>query len=194
MRQLPQDMHEKILATSQLFADNGLDAVKIEDIAKVTGVPKATLYYYFKSKEEILIFIFNEILDKTEHTTRVAMQSEGSAADRLRAAITAHLGIFKDYPAASLALQMHLGRAMRRQVIGERMNTTLLEPIQRTLEAGAEDGSLRAFKHPYQVAVAILGAVTAAGINLIVDDRTSSPESAVLDVVGFILQGISVTK
>src|SRR6187551_2339934 len=113
MRELPNGMREKLLNAAQLFADQGLDATKMEEIAATTGVPKATLYYYFKSKEDILAFLFAEILDEVGRAIDSALQTGGTAADRLRAAILAHLRVFEEYPAASRALQFDLGRAAR---------------------------------------------------------------------------------
>ncbi len=34
----------------------------MEDLAEVTGVPKATLYYYFEGKEAILAHLFGQFL------------------------------------------------------------------------------------------------------------------------------------
>lgn len=36
------------------FADKGFDAARVDDIAQDAGVNKALIYYYFKSKEDIL--------------------------------------------------------------------------------------------------------------------------------------------
>lgn len=41
-----------------VFKDKGLEGAKIDEIARVAGFGKATLYYYFTSKEEI----FNALL------------------------------------------------------------------------------------------------------------------------------------
>ena len=104
MRPLPAAMREKVLAAAELFADRGLDATKMEDVAAATGVPKATLYYYFEGKEDILAFLFSEILDEVARAIDEAVSAEGTAAERLRAAIVAHLRVFETFPAASRAL------------------------------------------------------------------------------------------
>src|SRR5215218_7135276 len=113
MRTLPDGMRAKVLSAAQLFADFGLDATKMEDIAATTGVPKATLYYYFDGKEDLLAFLFAEVLDEVERAVRGAVEAEGAAVDRLRAAVVAHLRVFEAFPAASRALQFDLGRAAR---------------------------------------------------------------------------------
>ena len=191
MRPLPAGMREKVLAAAELFAEAGLDATKMEDIAAATGVPKATLYYYFEGKEDILAFLFNEILDEVGRAIDEALQASGTAADRLRAAITAHLRVFQDFPAASRALQFDLGRAARIPHIDERIEAAYRGPVRQLLEEGARDGSLRAVEHPRLVAVAILGAVTTVGINAITLGPPRPLDSIADDVIGFVLHGVS---
>ena len=191
MRPLPAGMREKVLAAAELFAEAGLDATKMEDIAAATGVPKATLYYYFEGKEDILAFLFNEILDEVGHAIDEALRAGGTAADRLRAAITAHLRVFQDFPAASRALQFDLGRAARIPHIDERIEAAYRGPVRQLLEEGARDGSLRAVEHPRLVAVAILGAVTTVGINAITLGPPRPLDSIADDVIGFVLHGVS---
>ncbi|SHM48601.1 transcriptional regulator, TetR family [Chitinophaga jiangningensis] len=48
-----------IQTAQQLFHQSGMGAVTMEEIARVAGMGKSTMYYYFKSKEEI----FNAALE-----------------------------------------------------------------------------------------------------------------------------------
>jgi TetR/AcrR family transcriptional regulator len=191
MRELPAGMRVKVLAAAGLFAEYGLDATKMEDIAAATGVPKATLYYYFAGKEDILTFLFSEILDEVARVTEEALRAEGTGADRLRAAVVAHLRIFEEYPAASQTLQFDLGRAARIPLINERIEAAYRRPIRSLLEQGVADGSFRPTKHPGLIAVAILGAVTTVGINAISLGHKRSLEEIADDLIGFVLQGVS---
>ena len=191
MRDLPAGMRVKVLAAAELFADYGLDATRMEDIAAATGVPKATLYYYFAGKEDILTFLFNEILDEVARVTEEALKSEGTGADRLRAAVVAHLRIFEEYPAASRTLQFDLGRAARIPLINERIEAAYRRPIRNLLQQGAADGSFRPIDHPGLIAVAILGAVTTVGINAISLGHKRPLEEIADDVLGFVMEGVS---
>jgi TetR/AcrR family transcriptional regulator len=191
MRALPAGMREKVLAAAELFAEHGLDATKMEDIAAATGVPKATLYYYFTGKEDILTFLFTEILDEVAAATDGALKTDGSGADRLRAAIVAHLRIFEKFPAASRTLQFDLGRAARIPIIDERVEAAYRGPIRRILEEGARDGSLRPTAHPRVIAIAILGAVTTVGINAISLGHSRSVEEIAEDIIAFVLLGVA---
>ncbi len=54
----------RILRTAEkIFSKVGFDAARVDDIAKEAGVNKALIYYYFKSKDEILDMLFNSLID-----------------------------------------------------------------------------------------------------------------------------------
>ena len=52
-----------IKAAIQLFSQKGYDATRVNDIASAANVNKALIYYYFKSKEDILDFMVQSLLD-----------------------------------------------------------------------------------------------------------------------------------
>lgn len=54
---------ERIIeAAKQLFSQKGYDATRVNDIASVANVNKALIYYYFKSKQDILDYMVNSLL------------------------------------------------------------------------------------------------------------------------------------
>lgn len=62
-------MKERIIQKgSELFHANGFTQTSIQDIVEALGVTKGTFYYYFTSKEELLMEIhlryINEVLEK----------------------------------------------------------------------------------------------------------------------------------
>jgi AcrR family transcriptional regulator len=65
------DARERIInAATQLFSQKGYDATRVNDIASTANVNKALIYYYFKSKEDILDFMVHSLL---ENTVSIAM-------------------------------------------------------------------------------------------------------------------------
>jgi len=57
---------EKILDTAtKIFARKGFDGARVDEIAQKAGVNKALIYYYFKSKEEILEEIMKRFLEES---------------------------------------------------------------------------------------------------------------------------------
>ncbi|HIE30743.1 TPA: TetR/AcrR family transcriptional regulator, partial [Candidatus Poribacteria bacterium] len=66
-----EDKKEFIIeASRELFARFGLKKTTMDEIAKKCGMSKATLYYYFKSKEDI----FRAVIDKEFNIFRGKME------------------------------------------------------------------------------------------------------------------------
>lgn len=49
-----------ILESSKLFLANGFRGTSVKEITEAAGIARGTLYWYFKSKEEILVTIFKK--------------------------------------------------------------------------------------------------------------------------------------
>lgn len=59
------DTRKKILkAALSIFSDYGYEGARMEKIASRVGINKASLYFHFKSKEDIFRDLFLSILDK----------------------------------------------------------------------------------------------------------------------------------
>lgn len=59
------DLEEQIIKKSfNLFLINGYEKTTIRQIAEAVGIGRGHLYYYFKKKEDILLFIYRKILNK----------------------------------------------------------------------------------------------------------------------------------
>jgi len=59
------DTKERIInAATELFLENGYEKTKMEDIAKKASLTKMMLYYYFRSKQDILKNILKNIFDQ----------------------------------------------------------------------------------------------------------------------------------
>ncbi|NLL68424.1 MAG: TetR/AcrR family transcriptional regulator [Clostridiaceae bacterium] len=50
-------------AAEDIFSEVGFDGARVDDIAKDAGVNKALIYYYFKSKNEILETLFSSLIE-----------------------------------------------------------------------------------------------------------------------------------
>jgi AcrR family transcriptional regulator len=58
----PSDTRQRILDTAlELFTEQGYDRTSLREIAEKLGVTKAALYYYFESKDDILLALHMRI-------------------------------------------------------------------------------------------------------------------------------------
>ncbi|MEW6614069.1 MAG: TetR/AcrR family transcriptional regulator [Thermodesulfobacteriota bacterium] len=79
---------EEILeAATMLFYEKGYQSTSMNDLANEMGLSKSAIYHYFRSKEEILVEIYEKtITDATNELSKLAT-SDKSTIDKLREAI-----------------------------------------------------------------------------------------------------------
>jgi TetR/AcrR family transcriptional regulator len=191
MRELPTPIATKLYAAAELIADQGFDHTKIDDIAEVSGVPKATLYYYFAGKEEILAFLLKDLLTMIAGEVAAAVAAPGTASDRLAGAIKAQLGVMLGNPAPCRALIGDLGRATRLPALATALTSAFFEPVERLLRDGAEDGSLRPVDDRLGTAVTIFGAVTVSGLMHAVQNTDPDIDQIATTISDLLLRGLS---
>jgi len=162
--QVPAKLASKLYGAAELIADRGIADAKIDEIAEAAGIPVATLYYYFRGKEEILAFLLGDLLDSIAGAVGVATSDPGSARDRLRWAVEAQMRVMLENPAACRALVGDLGRATRLPELASALETAFHKPLEQLLTEGVEDGSLRPTPDPSRAALSIFGAITVAGL------------------------------
>ena len=103
------DKRERILAAAErVFARRGFFASRVSEIAKDAGVADGTIYLYFKSKDDLLISLFENRMKQVNEALRAAIASEKSTLGRLRAFITTYLQLIHDEPAATEVLTIEL--------------------------------------------------------------------------------------
>lgn len=72
-------------AAEELFQKWGLNKTTMEDIAKQAGKGKSTLYYYFKSKEDIFTAVAMKEMNEIFRITTEAVENAHSAGEKLQA-------------------------------------------------------------------------------------------------------------
>lgn len=79
---------EAVLRTAaQMFNEKGFHATSLDDVAERLQITKPTLYYYIKSKDDILFECVRKGLEMLQSAIKAVGQSGGSAEDKLVAAI-----------------------------------------------------------------------------------------------------------
>jgi len=78
-------------AAAGVFRDRGFAATGMRDIARAADLSPGNLYYYFKSKADILYFCQDHSVGRMLEAARALRRRRLRPAERLRRAITAHL-------------------------------------------------------------------------------------------------------
>lgn len=74
----PKFVHRENIASAAqiLFMEKGIEATSMDDIAKAAGYSKATLYVYFKNKEEIVGVLVLESMKKLYACLSAALEQQ----------------------------------------------------------------------------------------------------------------------
>ena len=135
---------EEILdAAEKLFAAKGFDNTSTGDILDAVGIARGTLYYHFKSKEDILDGVIERITDRLMcDAGDIVRQKELPVLERLTKAIL------------SLNVESKIGHEIMEQVhrpqnalMHQKMQTALLTGINPILTELIEEGNQQGIFH-----------------------------------------------
>jgi AcrR family transcriptional regulator len=86
MRTGGDETKRKILEVAEgLFSEKGFDGASVGMIADAVGINKGLIYYHFKNKDDILISLFQSVIDElAEHLRDTPPQGGASLKDKLR--------------------------------------------------------------------------------------------------------------
>jgi AcrR family transcriptional regulator len=86
------NMKEKIRSVAiELFFRKGYFATSMSDIARGCGIQKASIYYHYGSKEELLFSILNSTIDDLMAYLESRLSGVKGVEARMRAAIRSHV-------------------------------------------------------------------------------------------------------
>lgn len=96
----PQSVHRKniSMAAEKLFMEKGIEATSMNEIAKESGYSKATLYVYFKDKEELVGVLVLESMQKLYDYIHLAVASKRDTRECYMEICHAMLKYQEEYP------------------------------------------------------------------------------------------------
>lgn len=95
----PPAKREILRAALTLFAERGLAATSIRDIADESGYTNPALYRHFAGKDELALHLFETCHARVWRVCADALASQSGFAPKLDAYVVAWLGLFDDEPA-----------------------------------------------------------------------------------------------
>jgi AcrR family transcriptional regulator len=147
-------------AAVMLFAQHGYEATSMRAIAQEVGLLPGSLYAHITSKELLLLEIIEQGVDEFLAAAAEAVAVGGSAPERLRRAVQAHMTII----AASrdrTGIVFHQWRALkgadRDRVVAKRK--AYEQYFVDILQAGVEEGTFHAHLDSRFAVLVILGAL-----------------------------------
>jgi TetR/AcrR family transcriptional regulator, cholesterol catabolism regulator len=144
-----EDRRDQIFSEgARVFAEKGYGRTSLQEVADALGVTRPALYYYYRSKEDLLFEITSFVMDRVMADLREVAESGRTPLEKLRGLIGRYVRFFASHPheltimstevdslgpqrrEVILARQreyLRLVRSIVRDLLGEHPGTTLDE-------------------------------------------------------------------
>lgn len=178
-------------AAETLFFDNGFQLSTMDDIAKTAELSKATLYLYFKSKDEIANAIKLRAMEILKHKFETVLQSPGSGLEKVRSLGSAYYQFAREYPnyfEALIAFEVTAAYLNDQESFGYQCHLCsehVMELVAGAVAAGIDDKSIRPDLDPLKTAYLLWGQ-TKGVINIVVKFSDHIKDYHSFDATGLI--------
>jgi TetR/AcrR family fatty acid metabolism transcriptional regulator len=177
-------------AAIDVFAERGYFNAQVADVARVAGVAAGTVYLYFKSKDDLLVSIFERSMREGLTTSRAAVARLQDPRERLLRLARAHLARLGHDRNLAIVFQVELRQSTK---FMERFSATLLRDylglIREAIADGQRQGSFRADVKATAAAKMLFGALDEMATNWILSRRRYALEADADVVVDLFING-----
>jgi TetR/AcrR family fatty acid metabolism transcriptional regulator len=161
-----------LAAAVDVFARRGYFGAQVADIARAAGVAAGTVYLYFRSKDDLLVSIFEKTMREAREEGRAALQGVADPVERLRRIARLHLDRLGRDRNLAVVFQVELRQSTK---FMERFSTSDLRDylgiIRDTIAHGQETGAFRKALSPTLAAKMFFGALDEMATNWILSNR-----------------------
>jgi AcrR family transcriptional regulator len=145
--QIRKERRRQILdAARRVFAEKGFSATRVSDIASRAGVSQGTIYWYFKSKEELFMTLLEEWVSESIPTHADFAAAPGTVEEKVRRYLRAAAKTVAESQDLLPIYMEFLLHAFRDDSIRERFKALFAEmrsSLMAIVREGGESGAFR---------------------------------------------------
>ncbi|MFI7128891.1 TetR/AcrR family transcriptional regulator [Nonomuraea sp. NPDC050153] len=140
MKNPPADLAQRLLDVSEhvLHAD---PPPRLEDVAQLVEASRATLYYYFSGREDLLTFLLTAHARRGAQAVQAATTPGDPPEPRLRAMVSALAEYLGHHPGTCAGLLGALGASGRMSEVLAANDTWIAGPLRDLLAEGRKTGA-----------------------------------------------------
>ena len=180
-------------AGERLFAHNGYHITTMDDIAGEVELSKATLYLYFKNKEDLFFSILEEKVNTYTHDIEISLKKTKSLHDTIVEIVTGQLVFLQDNHhffrlaiAEECKIEQSHASELRERFIAKQ--TKIISMIEAVLSRHMEGQSDYTF-NPKSLALCIVGSINAHMMNWLVTGGSFNVLKSKDDIIEIITNG-----
>ena len=185
------DRRDAILrAAIDVFAGRGFFNAQVADVARAGGIAAGTVYLYFKSKDDLLVSIFERTMPEAIAEGRAAIAPVRDPIEQLRAVARMHLDRLGRDRNLAVVFQVELRQSTK---FMERLSSTLLREylgiIRGILVEGQKTGAFRKELNATLAAKLFFGGLDEMATNWILSRRKYALASEADAIVDLFVRG-----
>lgn len=185
--ELDRRRHAIFSASVNLFLENGFGETSMREIAAAAGMGKSSLYDYFKTKDEILLWGVEDGIFELSASAREIANQPLPAIVRLRQVMEKHLAFLLKRKEFYLKLSFEVQRlAMESQQRIQMGRHAYQDMIRQLIDEGIQEGSFR----PVDSLLAARTLITVLTPTVFTTRPTGTPEEMLESAFDIILKGI----
>jgi len=182
-------------AAIEVFAAKGFFGARVSEIAESAGVADGTIYLYFRSKDEILISLFEEKMGEINRRFAELLGRFDDPAEKLRHYVVEHLRLVAEQPRLMQVLTIELRQSARFvREYSPKAFAKYLALLGSILEEGQRRGIFRAELDSAVFRRALFGAIDELSLEWVLRGGAGDPGSLARtgdQVASFILRGLA---
>jgi TetR/AcrR family fatty acid metabolism transcriptional regulator len=186
------DKRDLILkAATKVFAQNGYFQSQVADVARVAGVAAGTVYLYFRSKDDLLVSIFERSMNEVLAEGTAAVAEIDDPAERLSKLAHLHLGRLGRDKDLAVVFQVELRQSVK---FMERFSETFLQDyfklIRQAIADGQQSGAFRKDISATTATKIFFGALDEMATNWVLSRRKYDLNAEADAVVNLFIHGV----
>jgi TetR/AcrR family fatty acid metabolism transcriptional regulator len=185
--------YEAILrAAIKVFARSGFFNAKVADVAREAGVADGTVYLYFKNKDDILVSIFNHVMEEALALGRERLAEVSDPVEKLKQIVHAHLDRIGRDRDLAIVFQVELRSSTKfMEQFSATKVTEYLDMIRGVIEEGMRQGVFRRGINTTIAAKVLFGALDEMATNWVLSRKRYSLITTADPVIDILLNGIA---
>ncbi|HKV39272.1 MAG TPA: TetR/AcrR family transcriptional regulator [Blastocatellia bacterium] len=175
----------------RVFSRNGFFNSKVADVASEAGVADGTVYLYFKNKDDILVSIFNYVMEDALARGRERLAATTDPVEKIKRIVNGHLEQYAGDRDLAVVFQLEFRSSSKfMEQFSATGVTKYLDMIRSAIEEGQRTGVFRPELNSNITAKILFGALDEMVTNWVLSKKHYSLVSTGDAVIDVFLTGI----
>jgi len=179
-------------AAIKVFSSNGYESATMDEVASKAGVAKGTLYYHFKSKEELFYFVVQSGIDLISDEVSKAIENIDDPVEKMKEAARLQLKYVYTNKDLFRVIMAHIwGNKERHEEIRSQMKS-LIDLTSKTLSGVTTHGNIKNDDSDI-LSYCFIGVLFSSALYEIINENNYDQDEVVEKFINYINYGIRLS-